>query len=230
MLILGKSGSGKSASMRFLEPSKTGIINADKQELIFPVEGYITVPSSDGSPDLSKSNYVETSKPSSVLRVLKEWEQREDIDTIVLDTITHLITAYYITEALGKEFGGYKELATSFWNIVDTIRDLNKNVIVFGHVNYEFNDMGDRVMEMRSHGKMIKQFEPPSYFNILLASEVIKQEGEVKWLFRTEPNDHVDIVKAPARFTENGIEKALDKYEDNDLNFILNKLRTFYNN
>ncbi|MBR9700371.1 hypothetical protein GOV11_00725, partial [Candidatus Woesearchaeota archaeon] len=43
ILILGRSGSGKSFSLHDLDPKKTGIINSDKQELSFGNPGYETV-------------------------------------------------------------------------------------------------------------------------------------------------------------------------------------------
>jgi hypothetical protein len=228
LLVLGRSGSGKSASMRNLDPAKTGIINCDKQELIFPSKGYETV-MTDGVPDLAASNYVETSKPSSVLATMRAWEAREDLDTIVLDTITHLITAYYITEALGKEFGGYKELGTSFWNIIDFVRTMKKNVVVFGHIDNKFNDMGEKEVTLKAHGNMIDKFETESYFNTLLMAEVRKVEGEIRWDFKTQPDAVVEKIKSPVRFGENNtVERALEKYEPNDLKAIFDKLNKFY--
>jgi len=231
MLILGRSGSGKTSSMRNLDPVKTGIINCDKQELPFVKDGYETILNENGKPDLVVSNYVETGKPRSVIATLKAWEQRDDLDTIVIDTITHLMTSFYITDALGKDYGGYKELATSFWNIMDAIRDLRKNVIVYGHIKEEFNEYGDKFFGMRTHGKMIKEMEPESFFNILMLSEVTSIEGEISWIFRTFPENPAEKVKTPSKFGEDGkVIKAFEKYEDNDVAAIFAKLNKFYNN
>ena len=109
ILILGRSGSGKTLSERNLDPKITGIINADRHELEFPSGGFKTIYDDNGKPDLSKSNYVETSKPNSVITTLNAWNNSPTLETVVLDTITHLITSYYITDALGKDYGGYKD-------------------------------------------------------------------------------------------------------------------------
>lgn len=229
MLILGRSASGKTSSLRNLDPSRTGIINCDKEALVFPSGGYHTDLNESGIPILSTSNYVETGKPLSVVNTLKEWATRDDIEVIVLDTITHLITEYYITEALGKEFGGYKELGTSFWNIMNTIKTIDKHVVVMGHINNVFNDMGQREVVMKSHGKMIQEFEPESYFNTLMMAEVRKLEGALRWDFKTQPDETVEKCKCPARFLPDGtVEYALEKYESNDVNAVLQKLITFY--
>jgi len=228
MMILGRSGSGKTTSLRNLDPKQTGIINADKESFPFPSNGFRTIKDAKGLPDLSKSNYVETGKPSSMLKCLKTWDERQDIKTIVVDTITHLFTEYYVTQALGKDYGGYKEMGTSFWDVMDNINKLNTNVIVFGHIQYTFNDMGDKVISMKSHGKMIESFEPESYFNTLLLAEVIKEEGTLKWVFRTKPKETFEKIKSPSTFIGDKVVSVLDYYEDNDINAILNKLNKFY--
>lgn len=229
MLILGRSGAGKSVSMRNLDPKTTGIINCDRQELMFPHAGFKTVTIEGGNkPDLAKSNYVETSKPDSVIAVLKAWNNSPTINTIVVDTLTHLITAYYINSCLGKEYSGFKELGTSFWTILDTVRNMNKNVVVFGHLQTNFNEDGIKEVTMKSHGKMIKEFEAESYFNILMLSEVIKEDDTLKYVFRTEPKSFAEKIKTPVLFNSDGtLTRALDKHEPNDLAALLVKLDKF---
>ncbi|MBR9701132.1 AAA family ATPase, partial [Candidatus Woesearchaeota archaeon] len=106
ILILGRSGSGKSFSLHDLDPKKTGIINSDKQELSFGNPGYETVviDAVSGAPDFQKSNMVQTDKMSSVVATFEAWETREDIETIIIDTLTHLITADYMANSIGKDF------------------------------------------------------------------------------------------------------------------------------
>lgn len=228
ILILGRSGSGKTLSERNLDPATTGIINADRQELEFKHSGFKTILDDNGKPDLAKSNYVETSKPNSVIKTLQIWNNVPTMETVVLDTITHLITSYYINEALGKEYGGYKELGTAFWNILDIVRKMNKNVIIFGHLKNEFNDEGIKEVTMKSHGKMIGEFEPESYFNILMLAEVIKEDEELKYIFRTEPKNPAEKIKTPVNFIGDTVTRALDKHEPNDLAALLTKLNKFY--
>lgn len=229
LMILGRSGSGKSAGMRNLDPAKTGVINADLEPFPFKMDGYQMVMDGD-KPDLLKSNYVETVRPNSAVATLKAWDERDDLDTIVLDTFTHLLTNYYVNFCLGQPYSGYKELGTAFFSIMEQVNRMQKNVIVFGHINTQFNDAGDLVVEMKSHGKMIKEFEPESYFNILLYSEVIKDEKGIKRVFRTQPKNPSESVKSPAMFNEDGsVTPLFDEYIDNDISAVIHKLDEFYN-
>ena len=196
ILILGRSGSGKTFSLHGLDPKKAAIINSDKQELSFGNPGYVTVVHDDvtGAPDFEKSNMVHTDKMSSVNATFDAWEAREDIDTIIIDTFTHLITADYVHNTIGKDFKSYQKMGKGVWLMLDKIRDSKKNVLVFGHIEHAFNDMGDRTIKMKTQGKMIDAFEPESYFTSLFYSEVKKDGEEIKWEMKTLPTDVNDKV------------------------------------
>ena len=77
ILVYGPAGSGKSTAIENLDPSSTGIICSDSKEL--PFRGwkskYITVRGKDGKTSLAKSNYIQTKKPSQILKVLIEWDK-----------------------------------------------------------------------------------------------------------------------------------------------------------
>ena len=226
-MIIGRSGSGKTASMRNLDPAKTGVVNPDLEMFPFPMAGYDTIMNGN-APDLMLSNYVKTVKPASVMATLNAWEQRPDIETIVLDTITHLLTNYYVNFCLGQPYSGYKELGTAFMDVMDWVGKSEKNVIIFGHVKKDFNDEGHLVTEMKSHGKMIKEFEPESYFNMLMYAEVIKDEQGIRHVFRCEADNPSESVKVPTSFANNVGTPIFDRYIDNDLQFVLDELDKFY--
>jgi hypothetical protein len=106
---------------------------------------------------------------------------------------------------------------------------MKKNVIILGHLKTEFNDEGIKEVTMKSHGKMIGEFEPESYFNVLMLAEVIREDEELKYVFRTEPKSSAEKIKTPVKFNEDGsVTRALDKYEPNDLAALLTKLDKFY--
>lgn len=229
LLILGESGFGKTASLRNLDPKTTGIINIDRKPLPIPgwKKKYITVPGEGGRPDLSKSNYVETSRPASVLATLEAWSKRDDIATIVIDTITHLITSDYMENAIGKDFKGYQSMGKNFYRVIDLVRDIHKNVLVFGHTVYTLDDNGNKVMAMASQGNMIKGLVPPSYFTTVLVAEVVRgKDTPPQYVFRTQ-SDGNDPAKSPAYFKGNEAQPALDLREPNDSALILNKLTDF---
>lgn len=224
-------GFGKTSAIRNLPWKTTGLINADKKEL--PIQGwkkkYVSVTfTKDGFvwPDLQKSNYVETSKFQSVMETLAIWDERPDIEYIGLDTITHLITHHYVKNTIGKDYKAYQAMGGHFYELADFVRQMKKNVFILAHIRKKFNEMGDKVSEMKAPGNMISDFEPPSFFTTVLLGEVKRVDEKNQYLFRTQSlND--DPAKSPAYFTGEEAKTALEFYEPNDLKLIFDKLKKF---
>lgn len=230
IFILAPTGIGKSSSLRNLDPKTTGIINCDKKEL--PLKGwrvnYKTVRGEDKRIDFNKSNYVETNSPSNVLTVLNEWANNPNIKTIVIDTITHMITSDYMTNTIGKDFKAYQKMGKNFYDVIQFINNSDKDIIVMGHLERRINETGDVVYDMKTHGKMISDLVPASYFTCVLVGEKKKRKDELgfDFLFRTQ-SEGEDPAKSPAYFEEGNAVTALDFYEPNDVQLILSKLKRF---
>ena len=229
ILILGRSGTGKSSALRNLNPKETAIINPDKKAL--PLQNwrqdYVNVKLDTGKTDLDKSNYFELSKPNHILAVLKHLKNRRDIKVVVLDTITHLITSTYMRETIGKDFKAYQALGLSIFEILDYIRDYPKTVIITAHIDEAFNDMGQRQTDVKSYGKMIKDMEIPSFFTTVLITDILVKDGDREYTFRTQSLGN-DPVKSPVIFKKDGaIENALPFNITNDIKQVIDLLDKF---
>jgi hypothetical protein len=234
IFALAESGMGKTSSLRNLPPEKTGIINSDKKEL--PIQGwkakYKTIPSTDklpdGSfmPDLFKSNYIETSKFDSVMKVLAMWDARPDLEYIALDTATHLILHDYINNTIGKDYKAYQGMGKNFYMLADFVRQMKKNVVVFAHLDKTFNEVGDKKMGIKAPGKMIGDMVPESFFTTVLIGEVQRKDGKASHWYRTQSMGD-DPAKSPAYFIGEEVKTALELYEPNDIKLIFDKLKKY---
>lgn len=231
IFVLGESGSGKTSSLRSLDPKTTGIINSDKKTL--PLQGwrekYKWIKTPEGKTDLDKSNYIELDKPSHVLATLKAWSKRTDLKTLAVDTITHIITSNYMNDTIGKDFKSYQTLGLNAFKIFDFVRDnSDKNIIIFGHSDEKFNDLGQRVVQMKSYGNMVKDMVPPSFFTTVLMTEVHMTDDGRKYVFRTQSNGP-DPAKSPVIFKEDGSVggTALPLTMPNDIKKVLEALDKF---
>lgn len=230
IFILAPSGVGKSSSLRNLDPKTTGIINCDKKDL--PLKGwrvnYKTVRTAEGKVDLNASNYIETNSPANVLTTLYGWATNPNINTIVIDTITHMITKDYMANTIGKDFKAYQKMGKNFYDVVEFINGCDKDIIVMGHLEKRINDTGDVVFDMKTHGKMISDLVPASYFTCVLLGEKKKKKGEegFDFVFRTQ-SEGEDPAKSPAYFVDETVVTALNFYESNDVKLVLDKLKKF---
>jgi len=138
-----------------------------------------------------------------------------------------------MSNTIGKDFKAYQALGKTFYDIIEFIGESKKNLIIFGHSEKKINETGDIIWEMKSHGKMITDFVPASYFTTVLMGEKLKitseKEGETtkfRFVFRTQSEGN-DPAKSPAWVTSEGVKPALEFYEDNDMATILEKLENF---
>lgn len=239
ILVLAPTGIGKTTAERNLIPACTGIINCDKKELPFRGwrKNYVTAKDTAGRVDLAASNYIETNKAKGVLLALEAWEKSTQIKNITIDTITHMITQEYMVNAIGKDFKAYQALGKTYYDIVEFIASSTKNIIVNAHVEKRLTETGEYVWEMKSHGKMISDLVPPSYFTTVLMGEkhkvgIDEKTGQplFKFVFRTQSEGN-DPAKSPAYVDDSSgtpkVETALEYLEPNDIAVILEKLDLF---
>lgn len=230
ILYLAESGQGKSTSLRNLNPAATAIVNIDRKAL--PLKGwrsiYKTVRDSAGKVDWAHTNYIEVEDPSTVLKVLQAWEDQPWVKTLVIDTITHMVTYDYMTNAIGKDFKAYQAMGKHFYDVIEFVRDSKKDVVVMGHIAKKINEMGDIVWDIKVQGNMIKDLVPASYFTTVLVGEIIREKGKsARYVARTQSEGN-DPAKSPAAVGPSGdVETALEFYEPNDVKLIMDKLDAF---
>jgi hypothetical protein len=99
-LIIAESGSGKSTSIRTLNPETTFIINVANKPLPFKGwrEKYILV-----SKDYPKGNMSNTSTPGGVIKALEYVStSRPEIKTIIIDDWQYMSSFEFFDRALEK--------------------------------------------------------------------------------------------------------------------------------
>ena len=223
--IYGPSGSGKSTAIRNLPCSSTGIICTDSKPLPFRgwKKNYITRYGQDGKISPSTSNYIETKKPASILKVLKVWEESLDIKTIVWDTMTHAITYRFMTDPK-VDWDFYKILAREMYEILNFIQTMKKQVIVIGHNDTKFDaSTGGKIDAIKTIGKLLdEKVDIASMFTVVLTTAVTKDsDGKPEYSFRTQ-TDGSNFAKSPM-----GMFKELTI--PNDYNLVLTKIHEYYN-
>ena len=189
ILIIGKSGSGKSASLRNLDPGKTALVNVLGKPL--PFRGKFTQAVTD-----------DYAKIGGIIR-------RAQRDVIVIDDAGYLISNMFMrghasTGAGNAVFSLYNQIGDSFWSMVEQIRKAPEHVRVYVIMHEEKNDMGD--VKPKTVGKLLdEKVCLEGMFTICLRCML----SDGKHIFRTQ-SDGLDVAKSPM-----GMFDALEI--DNDL-------------
>lgn len=189
VLILGESGSGKSASLRNFKEGEVGIINVSSKPLPFKTK----------LKPFNSDNYMQI---ESVIKKAKA-------KSIVIDDAQYLQANEYMRNAKVQGYQKFTDIALNFWTLVQmVIKDLPDNVIVYflGHIETDANGKE----KFKTIGKMTDNYSVEGMCTIVLKTLV--RDG--KYLFTTQTNG-MDTVKSPmGMFSETEIDNDLKAVDE----------------
>lgn len=204
VLVMGRSGSGKSASLRNINET-TFVINVNRKPLPFK-----------NNDNLKIMNCDEYLKIKSSLKAAVE----KGIKVAVIDDAGYLMTNKFMDghrQAKGNsQFDLYNEIADNFYNLIKSIStDLPDDMIVIVTMHEEMNDMG--YSKPKTIGKLLDdKVCIEGMFTIVL--HAMKLDN--KYVFATN-TDGLDVTKSPIGMFE-------ETYIDNDLQSVINRIREYY--
>ena len=204
-LILGKSGSGKSTSLRNL--TKAFVVNVAGKTL--PFKGF-----DEGSAVYSTDDY---SKIKSAM--LKAAEK--GFKTIVIDDAGYLITNAFMknhsTSGKGNQvFDLYNNIADDFWGLLYFVqKEIPSDVIVYVIMHEDKNEFGE--VKPKTIGRLLdEKVCVEGMFTIVL--HAMKRDG--KYVFATN-SDGLDCAKSPLGMFD-------ETYIDNDLSKVNERIKEYY--
>lgn len=217
IFIIGRSGTGKSTSLRNLNPEETIIINSDQKALPFKKfkEKY----------NEEKGNYLQTANPALITEKLKEAHKNPLIKTVIIDTISRVGTDYVMSNAFRAEkgFEKWSRMSASIYDIVNIINDKMRDDIIvylFAHPEVTYDESGFSTERLLMPGKQLNNFVLESFSSIVLYTEVVKNPGKPNdYYFRTECNN--DTAKTPIGLFE-------ERLVPNDVAEINNAVRDYF--
>lgn len=171
--IMGESGSGKTTSLRNLDPSATYIIDADKKGLSW--RGWRSQYS------LDNHNYKVEDDNAIILDMLRVINSNRDwahIKTVVIDTINGVMVADEYHRKDTKGYDKWADLAWAVYGIVDyalTMRD-DLTVVFMAHSQTERDDSGVMFTRIKTSGKKLDKIVLESKFTTVLNSKVVNGE------------------------------------------------------
>ena len=203
VLIIGKSGSGKSTSLRNFKSEDVGIINVIAKPLPFKNTNNLKTVNTDNYADVKK--VLEKSKAKS----------------IVIDDAGYLITNQFMRKHANAGGGNavfslYNDIADSFWTLTEIVKSLPEDKIVYFIMHEDKNDFGD--IKPKTIGKLIDdKVCLEGLFSIVLRAKKVDKN----YYFFTQSTEN-DVAKSPIGMFNN-------LYIENDLKEVDNIIREFYN-
>lgn len=202
VLIYGKSGSGKSRSLKEFAEDEIFLVNVERKYLPFRKKFKYTYESDDAEK-------------------IKAGLKKMPTKTAVIDDAGYILTNIFMRGNSKKKTGGdvfdlYNRIGYEFWSLFEYIKtDLPKDVIVYIIMHDEADDYGNTKLKML--GKILEQ-KVCIEGMVTICLRCIADEKGHHFLTNT---DGSDITKSPEEmFTE--------KVIDNDLKFVDDTIRKYY--
>ena len=184
VLLIGKSGSGKSASLRNFKKDEIAIANVLGKPLPFK--------SDLDAPKVDDYNII--------LKAI----QNTDKKVIVIDDANYLITNEFMNKSSVKGFDKYNEMGNNFFNLINGIKNVEGGKTVYLIMHEDTDDEGN--VKPKTIGKLLDdKVNIQGMFTICLRS--MFDNGN--YIFRLKTNGQ-DCVKTPiGLFDEEQMENDL---------------------
>jgi hypothetical protein len=234
VLIVGKSTSGKSASLRNLK-NPEGVI-------------YLQCETNKRLPFADKFKKQVVTDPRQVPAIIQQAEDHDKIHTVVVDTITFLMDMYESKFCVNskdgrKAWGDYAQ----YWKklMQQTVASSSKNIIMLAHTMDVFNE-GESIMENRVKvkGSLMNQGIEAYFCNVIACKKMpIKSlENYSSALLTYTPEEEALGYKYvyQTKLTKETIHESIrgplnlwntsETYIDNDAQLVLDRLHEYYDN
>lgn len=200
VMILGESGTGKSASLRNFKPDEVGVIDVSGKPLPFR----------------NKLNVYKTDKYEYVRKALLA-KRDKPIPAFVIDDAQYLMCNEFMRRSDERGYDKFTEIARNFWSLVQEVvaQQMPEDQIVYFLMHTNISDDGR--IKAKTIGRMLdEKITLEGLFTIVLRTSV----SDGVYTFRTV-NSGSDTVKTPMGMFETA-------EIDNDLKAVDTVIREYY--
>lgn len=201
-LIMGESGTGKSTSLRNLDPAITSIVN--------PVGKPLPFKSKNGKFTMLNNE----TKSSNIVSWMKG-QVKAGKKILIVDDFQYLLSIPYMNRIHEGGWDKWNDFGDDYFRLIDVCADLPADVRVYYLTHCETLDNG--ITTIKLIGKLLREkITIEGLFTIVLRTSVVDQ----KYYFLTQ-NSGKDTVKSPMGM--------FDAYAvENDLAYIDDKICNYY--
>jgi hypothetical protein len=216
--IVGQTGTGKSSSIKHLNPEETYIINVAKKEL--PFKG------SEKLYNVEKKNYKEVDDANEISRLLKTISDKAPhIKNIIIEDSNYIMGFNIVAKATEVGFTKFSVMARDMVDLFRTARQLRDDITVFYLTHPEtIEDSGEIIgYKIKTAGKLIdNQVLLEGLLTVCLYTNVEEtKDGGATYSFVTNRYKKKKKKSPAGMFNDIKI--------PNDLQLVVNALNEYYN-
>lgn len=218
ILLAGESSTGKTHSLKSLDPSETLFIQLVKKRL--PWRG------SSSQYSTEKKNLVSTKSYLEVIEALRYANDNQDITNVIIDDVGFMMSKELFRRAMESGYGKFSDIARQMQMVLETAESLRDslNIAIIFHEEKVLIDGYLPERKIKTIGRMIDdKYEPQATVSIVLFTKVT---------FDKDKNPVYEFVtnrtpEYPAKSPEGMFEQT---YIPNDMEQVFTISNEYYNN
>ena len=211
VLVIADSGSGKSTSIRDLDPKETFIINIANKPLPFKgwKKNYTAI-----TKDNPKGNMATTATAAGIMKAMMHVNDKmPHIKNLVIDDWQYMSSFEYFDRANEKGYDKFTQIAANLAQVAKLPKDMRDDLYIFflTHSEESTDVNGHRKVKAKTVGKMIDNaLTLEGLFSIVLFGKVVKDEEEkLNYVFETVNNGENTCKSPDGMFADMRIENSL---------------------
>lgn len=207
VLVIGRSGSGKTYSLKNFQPDEVGVISVEKGRLPFKSEiKTVRIPKDFGA-DIKSAAQLNSAKYAWIELMIKKAKAK----SIVIDDSQYLLVNELFDRAYEKGYDKFTGMAANFRNLIHFINDMDDDSKIVYFLHHSESDTDGRE-KVKTIGKMLdEKLTVEGCFDIVLYCQDHK--------FYTQSNG-ISTAKSP--------EGMFDLEIQNDLKMVDVAIRGYY--
>ncbi len=183
-LILGQSGTGKTSSLRNMDPANTLLIQTIKKPLPFRAQGWAY-----RTKETPQGNIFISDQWESIIKIMHGTRRK----IIVIDDFQYLLANEFMRRSNERGYDRFTDIGRHAWDVLREASLLADDVRVYMLSHTEEDPNG--TIKIKTIGKMLdEKITIEGMFTIVLRTQVLNNE----YLFTTQNNGR-DTVKSPMK-------------------------------
>ena len=153
VLVIGRSGSGKTYSLKNFKPDEVGVISVEKGRLPFRSEiKTIRVPRYEQSAEINTYAQANAAKYSWIISAIKKAKAK----SVVIDDSQYLLVNELFDRSAERGYDKYIQMAANFRNLIHAINDMEDESKIVYFLHHSELDADGRE-KVKTIGKMLDE-------------------------------------------------------------------------
>ena len=223
VVILGPTGSGKSTSIKNLDPKETMILALQDVNKALPFKG------SRKMYNKENKNYYALKDYSEILTYMESASKNlPNIHNIIIEDATYIMRTEFFNRVMEKTYDKFSEIADHFRKIIAKGTSLREDINVFLFLHSEpVTQSGDTVgYKMATIGKLLdNQYNALESVTVtLFAQPKFDEDGNPQFGFWTKKK-LLNGAELPCKSPDGMFE---EEFIPNDLNYVIKAMNEYY--